>query len=96
MSGRQSNGAEVQRLERALAELCIVSERVPRFLRFADAQRELGCSKNHLRNLIRRGVLTAVKLDGLLLLQHESYAAYLDRAVAVEPRERTQSSRGAA
>ena len=49
-----------------------------RFVRVADVRRELCCSKRHVFGLLRRGALTARKLDGLLLVD----AASLDRYIA--------------
>ena len=70
----------------------IVGTRQRRFLRLKDVQAELGCSKGHAANLIRRGRIECYRLDGLLLIDAASFDAYLDGAVPAPQKQPARPS----
>ena len=51
-----------------------------RFMRIADCASELGCSRNHIRNVIKAKKVDVYKLDGILLIKTADWDAYLDSA----------------
>ncbi|MFH1268998.1 MAG: helix-turn-helix domain-containing protein [Planctomycetota bacterium] len=56
-----------------------------RVLRVRDVQEAVGCSKPFVLNLVKTGKLRASKLDGLLLIEPDSFESWLASRIPVEP-----------
>lgn len=67
-----------------MIDLRVVEVRPPRFLRIADCAGDLGCSRNHIRNLVKAGKVAAFQLDGLVLIAADQWDRYLNTAQAKE------------
>ena len=65
-------------------DLRTVESRPRRFLRITDCAGELGCSRNHVRNLLTAGRIKAYELDGLVLVAAADWDRYLDSAQVKE------------
>ena len=58
-----------------------------RFMRIRDGQHELQCSKAFCFKLLKAGRLVAKRLDGLVLVERESFERYIDQATPYRPQE---------
>ena len=73
----------------------VVNERPRAFLRLKDAARDLGCSPNHIRNLIAAGKVRAVMLDGLKLIPAKDWAEYTATAKPIAPGKKIEAASSA-
>lgn len=65
------------------ADLRVVERREPRFLRVRDAAADIGCSEQHVRNLIARGRIPALTLDRIVLIASKDWDKYTSTAEPV-------------
>ena len=93
MNRRYYGEAEIEALVRTMAraEFVTIAKCKRRLIRIKDIIEELGCSRAHVRDLVRRGKLQLVELDTgvgkMRFVTIDSYDAHVNSACPVRMSE---------